>query len=52
MSPFAPPPILPWQASISSVPTFKSFAHGKVVGQFSGANKDTLTAAVKTLVDA
>ena len=40
------------QASISSVPTFKSFAHGKVVGQFTGANKDTLTAAVKSLVDA
>ena len=40
------------QASIASVPTFKSFVHGKSTGQFSGANIPSLQAAVKALVEA
>jgi len=44
--------IAPLQASISSVPTFKSFVGGKPTGQFSGAQVDKLQAAVKALVEA
>lgn len=48
------PPLcpLPPQAGIASVPTFKSFVHGKSTGQFSGANVPSLQAAVKALVEA